>query len=130
MGKRSRILITTTLLNLGFAICEKEGQRERERELVVFHGRRIAIVHDIAIYRKANMYLTMMHKIIMPVTARNSALAAKAWCSSTRSNRRDAEGVRKSSAGSEWTKGCKRKDAASTPPPDISSPGSYVCHEF
>lgn len=31
MGKRSRILITTTLLNLGFAIREKEGEKERER---------------------------------------------------------------------------------------------------
>lgn len=31
---------------------------------------------------------------------------------------------------SEWTEGCEREDGASTPPPDISSPGSYVCHEF
>lgn len=58
-------------------------------------------------------------------------------CEKLASHRVGCDGTRSAKGGSEleegvagWTKGCKRKDAASTPPPDISSPGSYVCHEF
>ena len=60
----------------------------------------------------------------MPVIARNSTVDRAIAGESTREG--GGGGVRAANG----PRGARGKTVASTPPPDISSPGSYVCHEF